>query len=275
MKKLQQAEPHILRSKWPLLFAMITILLSVSYYFFIRQGAVGSGSTAGIFWGVSGLVIAIILAGYRIRRSLYNLRLGSLSGWLQAHIYLGVLCSVLIFMHSGFRFTGIFSSFLLCLFLLVVVSGIVGALLYRTIPFFMAQHSNVSFAHEDVMRRFGELLEEADGLALEASGEFLNIYKSRIRPLIKSKSPRWRYLFMDEVEVIGKCEQYLELVARQTGAREIYCLHMICALYIEKEKLIYKWGKALLLRGWLNFHVPLTMAMLTAAMFHVISIMYY
>jgi len=275
MKKLQQAEPHILRNKWPLLFAALTISLVVSHYFFVRQGAAGAGSTAGVFWGVSSLALAFVLAGYRIRRSLHGLKLGSMSGWLQAHIYLGILCAVLVFMHSGFRFTGIFSGFLLCLFLLVVVSGVVGALLYRTIPFFMARHSNVSFAHEDVMRRLDELLEEADGLAHEASGGFFNIYKSRIRPLIKSKSPRWRYMFMDEMEVIGKCEQYLEHVARQTGSKEIYCLNMICSLYIEKEKLIYKWGKALLLCGWLNFHVPLTMAMLTAAIFHVVSIMYY
>jgi hypothetical protein len=84
------------------------------------------GSVAGLWFGLAGFVL-IVFAGLLPLRKWYPLeRLGSAQAWLRAHIWLSLLGSLLILLHSGFRWRGVIEQRLMLLLAALVISGLCG-----------------------------------------------------------------------------------------------------------------------------------------------------
>ena len=64
-------------------------------------------SVFSLVYGWSAVVLLLILAAFGARRRFLGvasrLRLGSAASWLRLHLYGGLLFSLLVLMHSGFR----------------------------------------------------------------------------------------------------------------------------------------------------------------------------
>ncbi len=275
MDKLEKADSSLLRSKWPLLFLFITVALAAIYGFRLSQGAVEPGSGLGLAYGVAGFILVLFLAAYKIRKSVLGYGLGRMNAWLQAHIYISVICAILVIMHSGFRFSGPLSGLCLALFMLVVASGITGSLMYKVIPISLSKYGGEILTTDDVVQKIAAILEEADKMAEQTSDKFKDLYQRQIRPLLAKKRANWNYLFMEEREIIDRCESAFERLKALAPAGEIYDLNLLSSLYVEKEKLVFKWVKLLSLSKWMDIHIPLTSAMLAAAVLHIFSTLYY
>src|SRR6185436_19791058 len=92
------------------------------------------GSKAGIVFGALGLAAIFALLFFGVRKRDYKSRLGRLETWLHIHIYLGLLSFVLILLHSGFRFHDKVAISAFVVLILVVATGVWGALLYQRVP---------------------------------------------------------------------------------------------------------------------------------------------
>lgn len=264
-----------LRSRWPLLFLIILAFILGSYYLYMQCTNPSDRVTFRVVYGILGITSTLFLSLYLIRKKTYRYRFGSTQSWLQAHTYIGIISFVLIFMHSGFHLTGTFTIFLLILFLLVVISGIVGSLIYKTIPLSLAKHGRDVKPKHEVTNNIENYLREADSLVSNTSNEFREIYQKRIRPFFQSKRTKWEYLFMEEKELINKRRNMIESYRNMVPKQDIYDLSILSSILIEKEKLSFMWAKTKIQGAWLNFHLPLTTALLTAVMFHIWSILYY
>jgi len=93
-----------------------------------------AGGTVGHKLGVVGSGMMILMLLYSVRKRVGALRrVGPLSRWLDAHIFLGVVGPLLVILHSSFKVQGLVA---LSFWSMIVVasSGVLGRYLYLQIP---------------------------------------------------------------------------------------------------------------------------------------------
>ena len=88
----------------------------------------------GNLLGITGLSLMVLMHGYSLRKRFRFLRnLGSVTTWLEFHIFCGFFGPVLITLHTSFKFNGLISVAYWSM-VIVVASGFVGRYLYVMIP---------------------------------------------------------------------------------------------------------------------------------------------
>ena len=93
-----------------------------------------AGGSIGQKLGIIGSSMMVLMILYSVRKRVGALRrLGSLSRWLDIHIYLGVFGPLLVVLHSSFKVQGLVA---LSFWSMVIVawSGVLGRFLYMQIP---------------------------------------------------------------------------------------------------------------------------------------------
>jgi hypothetical protein len=84
--------------------------------------------------GVAGLLMMVVPVLYAVRKRWAPLaRLGSMRGWLEFHIFCGIVGPVLVTFHASFKFNGIISVAYWSM-MAVMASGFVGRYLFVRIP---------------------------------------------------------------------------------------------------------------------------------------------
>ena len=92
------------------------------------------GGSWGRLYGMVGASLLVLMLVYSVRKRLRILRnAGSLRVWLAFHIFCGVVGSLLILLHTSFKFGGIVSISFWSM-VVVALSGVLGRYLYRQIP---------------------------------------------------------------------------------------------------------------------------------------------
>lgn len=117
--------------------SVIVIALAVVWFFFASLGQSDwpSGSSLpGLTFGVVGGLICLFEFLIWPRKKLRSWRIGKVSTWMRAHIWLGLLAVPLLVLHTGFRWGGPFSTTLMVLFLVVIASGVWGLVLQQFLP---------------------------------------------------------------------------------------------------------------------------------------------
>lgn len=264
-----------LRSRWPLLFSIITSALFISYYFY--SAAVYPETRAGfvIVYGILCAAAMLFLTLYVLRENIYRYRLGSRNEWLQAHTYIGIISIVIIFMHFSFKPTGAFSIFLSVLFFLTILSGIAGSIIYRTIPPALSKYGRPVKTDDELIHNIDSLINEAAAVVTNASAEFKAVYEKKIRDLMEATGTRWGYLLLEEKELLNKRRMLIEGCRDNVHPVDIHDLEILGSILIEKEKNSFMQAKLKLQKAWLTLHMPLSLALLTAAVIHVITVIYY
>lgn len=115
-----------------------------------------ASGTIGHKLGLLGSTMMVLMLLYSVRKRVGALRrLGPLSRWLDAHIFLGVVGPLLVILHSTFKVQGLVA---LSFWSMIVVasSGVLGRYLYLQIP---RTRAGEALALEDIERADRELSE--------------------------------------------------------------------------------------------------------------------
>jgi len=133
-----------LHRTWLILVLVGTVAAAMWYYVAWRTSnrLPGGGSWPGLVFGtLAGLIClfetALVVRKtslFRTRRAILGMPVGTARQWMAAHIWLGLLAVPLVAMHAGFGFGGTLSWLLAWLFILVIVSGVVGLVLQNVLP---------------------------------------------------------------------------------------------------------------------------------------------
>ncbi|MFZ4470686.1 MAG: hypothetical protein ACOYOZ_15600 [Pirellula sp.] len=110
----------------------------------VWQYSLGTKESPATGSSPAGLIVGSIAAGIILfelllwpRKRLRKYKLGRTKFWVAYHLWLGLACGPLAFIHSGFRFGGTFTTILMALLGLVLASGVFGWVMQVFIPRWM------------------------------------------------------------------------------------------------------------------------------------------
>jgi len=290
-------------------------VLVLSYVWYSWREFPHGGSPLGLVYGSLGFLIILVLTYFGIRKRSYLsptrrllIALGltkhphpsirskaaktsglppraarndrnTVQSWLHAHIYLGLLVLVVILFHSGFRFQDRVAVTALILLSIVVVSGLIGAIIYTMVPpLFVTVQSSVSADKivED-MHKAGERMAD---IASGKSQEFQKIYEELVHTERPGPAAGWKIMSRSfnkkrAHEMSAKSiEDYANRVPGEHA--DLTRLYMSAQeLKGLNNQLIQKQRYVNIMAAWLYVHVPLTFAMLVAVAVHITGFLYY
>jgi len=255
-----------------------------------------SGSTwLGYSLGTVAALLVVWLTALGIRKRTYASTLGTVRGWVSAHVYLGLALLLVATLHAGFQFGWNVHTLAYALMCAVIATGIVGITLYARYPERMSANrqgrtreqlvDEIADLDAKAMRvaqalpaEFGEAVRSSrDRLALGGGPLTLLGGRDRSRVVLPGKGGAsapvangrqsallaWlgeRLAQSQDGELSARAQDLLTLVSEKRAAVE----------RLKRELRMQAW-----LDAWLYLHVPLTFALLAALIAHVVSVFAY
>lgn len=282
------------------LVASLAILgFSLLVYGFYRvptaNGSMG-GTATGLAFGSAGFACMIFAALLGARKRVPVYRFGRAQTWMRGHLWLGLLSLPLILFHSGFRYGHGLTAWLMTLLIIVVASGIFGAALQHYMPRVMTREVTMETIYEEIGHVRAQLLEEAEELIKQATGDvkkqmadttepeiaeiavavideaapLRNFYERELKPFLEKPAARGSALG-DAAQARSAFAQLRTLVpaALHTAIED---LEGICE---EERQLTLQSHLHVWLHGWLLLHIPLSLALILLGAMHAVMALRY
>lgn len=277
--------------------AIAVSLLALLAYLWHRPGEPPNGGTwLGYTLGTLSALLVLWLTAYGLRRRAYRSRMGTVQGWLSAHVYLGGALLVLATLHTGFQFGLNVHTLAWVLMVLVIASGIYGTVAYRRYP----RRITVNRDNRDrtlLLQEIATLDKRCEELAESLGEPIATLVASATELLQLGGSPLQQLLARDSsrmLEPVGDNESWrrtanhhqsrlLFLLAgelsRCRDPEQAARLQELIDQVGHKRQLIRRLLADIRMQGlleiWLYLHVPLTVALLAALLAHVVSVFAY
>src|SRR5229473_1799724 len=179
---------------WRRIFFLLLIAFTASFVWYKQHEYPHGGSRWGLIYGTIGFFLCFLLAFFGIRKRWYRSTFGTVEQWMQSHIYLGILVLVILIFHTGGRFDDKVAVATLILVAIVVASGVLGAILYVTVPRLLTEvESNLTA--DELSDQLNQLAKQMARMASGRSAPFQRIYAELIREATPGWLAGWRLLF--------------------------------------------------------------------------------
>ncbi len=260
------------RELWISFIAIVAITLIYSFVVITQGGVPAARELFGHSIGIIGFILMLMTETlYTLRKRSRSARWGRMQSWLQFHIFTGLVGPYMVLLHTSWKFNGL-AGMVMLLTVVIVASGFLGRYIYTAVP------------------------RSVDGIELEANqleqqirvidGELQNwlagqpqLYQSLSKSLAAtSVSSGSRLVFgraFDEWNARLKwwrLSSHLDKNAR-LQARELNEL-------LKRERNLRRQLSSIALTRrmlglWHAIHIPVGMALFTAAFIHIVAAIYY
>jgi hypothetical protein len=277
-------------------------------YALFSVGGVSGGSTPGLIYASIGSAMMIFAGLLGARKRVRIWRIGRATWWMRGHLWIGFLSFPFILFHGGFRLgNGALTRVLMALFLVVFISGILGAVFQHFMPKMMTQRVPMETIYDQIDRVLGQLVTEAAqlvseiGAAIEqeierqeeaeerapaqaqakramvatiaderVSAKIGAFFQSQMKPYLMSQHSR-KHSLGDPVQASAAFRQ-LKILVPEALWPKLDDLESICGekRELERQRVMHKW-----LHGWLLFHVPASYALILLGAVHAIVALRY
>ncbi|HUR39947.1 MAG TPA: hypothetical protein VM240_02160 [Verrucomicrobiae bacterium] len=266
------------------------------------DGANG-GTWLGYTLGTVAALIIVLLSWLGVRKRRYASRLGTVKGWVSAHVYLGLSLLVLATLHTGFQFGANLHTLAYALMVLVIASGVYGVVAYARYPRLITDNRAQS-TREAWLDEILELNESAIRLADAITPE---VHRSVLRSAERLRiGGGWRDQLSSpsqderaqEMALVGESlRAKLAASSAQSVATEqmvflattslvvtdrdpqLERLKQLLELLTRRNELVDRVNRDVQIHArlqiWLYWHVPLTAALLAALTAHIVSVFLY
>ncbi len=246
-----------------------------------RSGLDASPGSGWLDWRwITGLIglggIAGVMA-YPVRRRIYTKRRGPLRYWLLAHSYLGVIGGIALLLHGGVRSGGLLTTALMITFDLVILTGLLGILLYVVVPRLLTRIEEQPLLLEDLLARRDELSAQ---IAADLAGSSPELPANGVRLILGPL--RWlsdlpgilRRRESLEQSIVREEHLHLAMVSAGDGAsRQAFQRLIRSAVTLRRVDALIALHRAL--RLWLAPHVIFTSIMLALMVIHILQVIYF
>lgn len=289
---------------------LTTILLAGGLTAYVWHDPIGppnGGTWLGYTLGTIGALLILWLTMFGIRKRTYSNRVGTLRGWLSAHVYLGTSLLLIVLLHSGFQFGWNLHTLTFVLMTVVILSGFFGVYAYLRYPNLMTRNRE-NATRQAMLDEIADI--DSNTLNL-ADGVDPKIHAFVMRSIDKTQLGGGVYalinardasdLALDQVRIMldkrelegEKAEKSKDknremptmfamvdyLAAGKGTDKQTESLRKLIDLLSRKKALASKVARDIqfqsLMEIWLYFHVPLTFALLAALTGHILTVFFY
>lgn len=277
--------------RWRWIGAAAGLALAGSYAWAAAGGEVTGGTAAGITYGIVAAALLLVLVLFGWRKRAHRSKAGTLEGWLQGHVVLGLLVVFVALAHTGGRFEDSVAVAALVVMGLVAASGVVGAYVYQNYPRQLTEvQSNLS--KEEISERLNRAAASMARLAAGRSRAFEEVYRTVTADAVPGRWAGWRLLAgkLPSSGVSGgvggrpgaDAETSTAGLGRMLAGvppEEQEALRQLLVLGRQHKelhlRLAYQERYRNLLDVWLWVHVPLTVLLVVLVVVHVVAALYF
>ena len=258
--------------------ALLMALVTGFYLVHDPIGPPNGGTWLGYTLGVVGAALILWLMAYGVRKRSYQSSLGSVAGWLSAHVYLGLSLIVVATLHSGFQFGLNVHTLTYVLMWAVIVSGVFGVYAYRRYPTLMTK-SRRGKTLTAMMREIAEIDRECREIGVILSDE-INRVLQRACDETRIGGSAWRQLSGQDPNCpTALAHGQILRMAQSASPEHALANRRLLNLLGRKLDLLNRARRDVRFRAlldiWLYFHVPLAFALLAALTAHVFAVLFY
>jgi hypothetical protein len=254
------------------------------------------GSWQGYVLGSVAAVLVLWLALLGLRKRSYRSRLGSVRGWVSAHLMLGLAVLWVASLHSAWQLGWNVHGLAYVLLLGVVLSGVYGMYAYLRLPSRLAQ-LHAGLRREDWLTRLNRIDADMREQARLADALTLAVVESAIDRttlgggVLAQLLGRDRSRMIDpSAEPVGARTQanrgqkplidYLaERVPKARKREEAAALQALLGLAAQRARALAVLRASIALQArlqlWLYLHVPMSVGLIAALIAHVLSVFLY
>lgn len=263
--------------KWSLGLVFSCILL---YLTDLPLETAGGIDLLGYISGTIGAVLILWLMLFGIRKRAFKSNLGTVRGWLSAHVYLGLSLVFVVTLHGGFNFGLNLQTFTYALTLTVVATGLWGVAMYLSKPAILNTVLNGK-----TLEQAGEALIELDRQSQEIAGKLdvaiqrmilasakTPIFKSALQRYFNNKAPG-----ATDKAVAALTDIYAKNNDKSGAGNQI--IEQLFTLQLKRQQQLTQIRTYLRHKSWneiwLVFHVSLSFFLLGALIAHTVSVFVY
>jgi hypothetical protein len=262
---------------WRRVFLLLLAAATASFIWYVKNEFPHGGSTMGLAYGIIGSALILLLTFFGIRKRWYRSTFGTLEQWLQSHIYLGVLVMVILLFHAGGRYNDKVAVATLILVAVVVASGVLGAILYVTVPRMLTEvESNLTVP--ELSEQLNQLARNMARIASARSAPFQRIHEELLRESEPGALAGWRLLLAFGRRRKQDQGDWARLIALVPKEEQEELRQLLVVSRQRKElllRLIYQQRYKNVLEFWLYIHVPFTIALLVMSVVHIAGVFYF
>ena len=268
--------------------------LSLALYLWHDPRSPPNGGTwLGYTLGGIGAALILWLTALGVRKRSYASTLGTLQGWVSAHVYLGLALLLVATLHTGFQFGWNIHTVCYLLMVVVIASGLLGIVLYQRFPRELSQN-RAQQTSAQMLTELQELDARTQRLAANASPEEIVAIDANIAGTRLGGSTMAILSARDRSTVRlpggavhpepnpGQARMLEWLSARLSASDEAdrtRILTDLVSLIGARRALLRRLQQDARLRGWLSVwlyvHVPVTFGLLGSLIAHVVSVFLY
>jgi len=273
---------------------LISALAIIAYWFNDPQEPANGGTALGYTLGTIGALMILWFTYFGVRKRRYSSTLGTVQGWLSAHVYLGIALIIIVLLHSGFQFGFNVHTLALVLMVLVVASGLYGVVIYIRNPERISENRDGANRSE-LFDQLDDIDRRSRRVAETLPEEFQELVSTGISRTLLGGTVWARLRGKDQSQVVLKSSNGSEVVAnagqeaaldwlaeqqsRSSDPEAAATIGELSALVRNKRKLLRKLTEDMRLQAtievWLYAHVPLTAGLLVALSVHIITVFMY
>jgi len=272
----------------------------ILYLAYDPGGQKNGGTWVGYTLGTIAALLIVWLMLFGIRKRSYVHNVGTLRGWLSAHVYLGTTLILVVLLHAGFNFGWNLHTLTFVLMLIVIFSGFFGVYVYLRYPNLMTRNRE-SATRDAMLDEIGDIDQNALSLAdsidpkihavvlrsienTRLGGGVWTQLRARdgsdlaLESLHKAIAEREDQQEMKTTEMPTMFAMVDFLAERATDTQG-ESMRKLIDLISRKKGLATKVARDMqfqaMMEIWLYIHVPLSFALLAALTGHIISSFFY
>jgi hypothetical protein len=260
------------RELWLSFTAIIAITLMYLFVVIMLGGIPGASDLFGHGIGIIGFILMLateIL--YTLRKRSRTARWGKMSTWLQFHIFTGLVGPYMVLLHTSWKFNGL-AGLVMLLTIIIVASGFLGRYIYTSVP----RNVDGIEIEADELERQIRFVDNELQIWLSSRPDLYQALSSSIPSTTINSGDKlvfgrafeewnarlkwWRLSGRMDKQARAQAKQLNELLKRERNLRR-----QLSSIALTRR----------LLGLWHAIHIPVGMALFTAAFIHIIAAIYY
>jgi hypothetical protein len=264
----------MLKDNRELWWALTAIILITGVYAAVAAWFKEIPAASGLFGhsiGVLGFILMLSTETlYSLRKRSRLAKWGSMSTWLRVHIFTGIVGPYMVLLHTSWKFNGL-AGITLLLTVLIVISGFVGRYIFTAIP---RTADGIEVEKEELLKQIGAIEEKL----YQGSEPVQGMGDAAVE--LASAAPAGSVVFISrkEQDLDKKYRAWIRSAKRLGGhaaqqAREMEKL--VRRRSSMQRQVTSLTNSRRLLSVWHSVHIPIGMALFTAAFIHAAAAFYY